>query len=226
MDGIRDGLLLMPLSLPLAIAYTIAAKLAGLADWQIVLWSAVVYAGSSQLACLSAMMTGSGLVELLIITFMTNARHGLVSISVAPYVGGVTRRAMPLLAFTLATTSLGQLPGRAAMGGSVHVYALATQICQYAQWVGFSLVGMWLGPKVPASWIPVLAFAVPLSFLGLVAPLIKESRVAGLLAAVVGAALGLGLTVFWPPQLCAIVGAVGGAVAGLLVPPGAGNGKR
>ena len=225
-DGIRDGLLMMPLSLPLAIAYTIAAKLAGLADWQIVLWSALVYAGSCQLACLSALMTGAGMVELVIITFMANARHGLIAIILSPYLRGVTRRAMPLMAFSLATTSLGLLPARAVMGGNVQIYGLATQLCQYAQWVLFALVGMWLGPQVPASWIPVLSFAVPLSFLGLVVPLIKESSMPGLVCAVVSAVLGLGLTPFWPPQFCAIAAALGGAMAALLIPVEGRHDKR
>ena len=73
---------------------------------------------------------------------------------------------------------------------------------------------------VPAAWTPVLGFAVPAAFLGLVAPLIRESRASGILAALVSAALALGLTVFWPPQICAIVGAFGGALAGILIPEG------
>ena len=215
--GIRDGMLFTPLYLPVAIAYAVAAKLAGLPGWEIVLWSAVIMAGSAQLACLSALTTGAGMMELLIIAFMANARHGLIAISVAPYLGPVTRRAMPLVAFTLATSSVGLLPAKAARGGDFQLYALSTQICQWAQWVLYTSFGIWLGPLVPASWTPVLGFAAPAAFLGLVAPLIRESRRSGFVAAVVAAALGLALTVFWPPQICAIVGALAGAVSGLLI---------
>lgn len=225
-EGIRDGLMFVPLNLPVAIAYSIAAKMAGLAEWEIVLWSAVIYAGSAQLACLSALTTGAGMVELLIITFMANARHGLFAIGVAPYLGGVTRWAMPLLAFTISTSSIGLLPAKAARGGNLQVYGLATQFCQWAQGVLFTFLGVWLGPLVPAAWTPVLGFAVPAAFLGLVAPLIRKSRRSGLLVAIVSVALGLGLTVFWPPQICAIVGALGGAVAGLLIPEGGDDDKR
>lgn len=225
-EGIRDGLLFMPLFLPLAISYAIAAKMVGLGEWEIVLWSAVIFAGSAQLAVLSALSTGAGLVELLIITFMANARHGLVAMGIAPYLGGVTRRALPLLGFTLATTSVGLLPAKAARGGDLQVYALSAQFCQWAQWVLFTLLGVWLDPLVPAAWIPVLGFAVPASFVGLVAPLIRESPRSGLAAALVSAALGLGLTVFWPPQVSTIAGAFGGAVAGLLIPERGGHDKR
>lgn len=225
-EGIRDGLLFMPLYLPVAIAYAIAAKIAGLAEWEIILWSAVIMAGSAQLACLSALTTGAGMVELLIITFMANARHGLIAIGVTPYLSGVTRRAMPLLAFTLATSSIGLLPAKAARGGNLQAYALSTQICQWVQWVLFTCFGVWLGPLMPVAWTTVLGFAVPAAFLGLVAPLIRESRSSGFLAAIVAAALGLGLTVFWPPQICAIVGTLAGAVAGLLIPEGGERDER
>lgn len=225
-EGIRDGLLFMPLYLPVAIAYSIAARMAGLAEWEIILWSAVIFAGSAQLACLSALTTGAGMVELLIITFMANARHGFIAMGIAPYLGGVTRWAMPLLGFTLSTSSIGLLPAKAARGENVQAYGLATQFCQWVQWVLFTFFGVWLGPLVPAAWTPVLGFAVPAAFLGMVAPLVRASRWSGFLVAIVSVALGLGLTVFWPPQICAIVGALAGAVAGLLIPEGGDCDKR
>lgn len=217
-EGLRDGLLFIPLYLPLAIPYAIAGQMAGLQHWEIVLWSALIYAGSAQLACLSAWSGGAGLVELLIITFMANARHGFIAIGVAPYLGDITRRARPVLGFTLATSSAGLLPAKAARGGDLQAYALSTQVCQWGQWVLFTLLGVWLAPRIPGAWAPVLGFAVPAAFLGLLVPLVRESATSGLMVALVSAAIGLGLTVFWPPQTCAIVGAVAGAAAGLLIP--------
>lgn len=225
-EGVRDGLLFIPLYLPLAIPYAIAGQMAGLRDWEIVLWSAVIYAGSAQLACLSALSAGAGLVELLIITFMANARHGFIAIGVSPYLGGVTRRARLLLGFTLATSSVGLLPAKASKGGDLQAYGLSAQFCQWAQWVLFTLVGVWLGPLIPAAWNPVIGFAVPAAFLGLLVPLVRESAGSGLTVALVSAALGLGLTLFWPPQICAIVGTLAGAAAGLLMPERGDRGKR
>lgn len=224
MEGIRDSLLLIPLYLPLAIPYAITGQMVGLKDWEIVLWSALIYAGSAQLACLSALAAGAGLMELLIITLMANARHGFISLGIAPYLQGVTCRALPLVGFTLATSSVGLLPAKVARGGNLQVYALSVQISQWAQWVLFTLLGVWLGPMVPTAWTPVLGFAVPAAFLGLVAPLVRENLGSGLTVALVAAALGLGLTVFWPPQVCAIAGALGGAAAGILLPERGGRG--
>ncbi len=220
-EGIRHGLLFIPLYLPVAIAYAIAAKIVGLAEWAIVLWSVVIFAGSAQLACLSALAAGAGIVELLVITFLANARHGLIALAVAPHLRGMSRWAVPMLGFTLATSSVGLLPAKALRGGNLQAYALATQVCQWVQWVMFTILGVWLGPLMPATWTTVLGFAVPAAFLGLAAPLIREARRSGIVAALIAASLGLGLTVFWSPQICAIVGTFAGAIVAVLIPEGA-----
>lgn len=224
LEGIRDGLLFVPLYLPVAIPYTIAAKALGIADWQTVLWSALLFSGSSQLACLSALGSGAGLLELLIITFMANARHGFIAMGLARYYATVKHSLLPVLAFTISAPSLGLLPAKAHRGGNLCVYGLATQVCQWAQWVIFAFVGVRLGPLLPASWGPVIGFAVPAAFVGLLGPLVREELRSGLILVLVAAALSLGLTVFWPPQICAIVGALGGSVAALLAPKREGNG--
>jgi predicted branched-subunit amino acid permease len=217
LDGAKDGLLFIPLYLPLALSYAVAAKAAGLDDWLIVLWSAATYAVSAQLACLSALSGGATLVQLLIITFMANARHGFVAMSLVPYLTKVRPTALPLIGFSLATSSIGLLPARLSRGGQLESYALSTQICQWGQWVIFTLGGLWLGPLLPTSWAPVIAFSVPAAFLGLLAPMVREDLAVGLVVAMASAGLGLVLTIFWPPQLCAIVGSVAGSAAGLVV---------
>jgi predicted branched-subunit amino acid permease len=217
LEGIRDGFLFTPLYLPIAIPYAIAAQAMGLADWQIVLWSALIFAGSAQLACLSALATGAGLVELLVITFMANARHSFVAMVIAPYYySRVPPRWLPVLAFTSSVGAMALLPRRKA--GSLFAYGLATQMCQWCIWVGGAALGVWIGPLIPSAWAPVIGFAAPAAFIGLLNPMVRENLASGLVVVTVAAALGLGLTVIWPPQICAIVGAIGGSLASLLVP--------
>jgi predicted branched-subunit amino acid permease len=216
LEGIRDGFLFTPLYLPIAIPYAIAAQSLGLADWQIVLWSALIFAGSAQLACLSALATGAGLVELLVITFMANARHSFVAMVIAPYYSRVPPRWLPVLAFTSSVGAMALLPRRKT--GSLFAYGLATQMCQWCIWVGGAALGIWIGPLIPATWAPVIGFAAPAAFIGLLNPMVRENLASGLVVVSVAAALGLGLTIIWPPQICAIVGAIGGSLASLLVP--------
>lgn len=224
-QGVKDGLLFMPLYLPIAIAYAMAGQSSGLTDWEIVIWAALAYAGSAQLACLSALTTGAGLIELLVITFMANARHGFVALSLVPYMQRISKRSLPLLAFTLATPSVGLLPARAKRTNNLQAYALSLQLCQWCQWVLFTIVGVSLGPLVPPAWGPVIAFAAPAAFLGLLASMLKDNVRRGLLVTLIAAVLAVGLAVFWPPQLCAIVAALGAALVALAVPERGTHGK-
>lgn len=217
-EGIRDGLRFFPFYLPLALTYAVTAKVAGIAPWEVVLWSAVAYAGTAQLACISAWSGGARLVELLLITFMANSRHTFIAISLAPYFGKMKRKVLPILALTVSTTSLALLPMKVSRGGDLQTYAVALQVCQWAQWVGFTVVGVLLGPIIPASWTPVIGFAAPAAFLALLIPLVRENLRSGLVVALIAAAAGVGLTVVWPPQVCAIVGALAGGVAALFLP--------
>jgi len=218
LEGVRDGLVFFPLYLPLATAYVISAQLAGLEGWTIVLWSALIYAGAAQLACLEGAGAGAGLGQLLVIAFMANARHGFVALGLSSYLRTTRAGSLPFLAFTMATPSLGLLPAKARRGGSVLAYGLAVQGVQWAQWVSFSAAAVWLGPMIPPSWRAVLAFAGPTAIIGVTAPMVRDDLRNGALVAGIGAVLGLGLTWVWPPQLSAIAAAIVGALATLLIP--------
>lgn len=214
----RDALVCVPIYIPLAVTFAVGAQVAGIPTWQIVLWSALLYAGSAQLACLGALGAGAGVVECAVITFMANVRHSFVAL----YLGQVFREArhgiLPVLGFTVSTLSLGLVPRRMKVGGDVALYTAAVQVSQWVQWIVFTAIGVVVGPLAPASWAPVLGFAVPAGFVGLLTPLMRENLRTSLVAAGVSVALALGLTVVLPPQVCAIVGAFVGALATLFVP--------
>ncbi|MBI2527468.1 MAG: AzlC family ABC transporter permease [Candidatus Rokubacteria bacterium] len=215
--GIRDGLLFLPLYLPFAISYAVTAKMMGVASWVIVVWSAAIYAGSAQLACLSAMASGAGLVELNVIALMANVRHGLVAMSIAPYLKGVRKRMLPAICFTVATSSPGLLWARARRGGPVERYALATQVCQWGQWVLFTIVGAELGALIPVFLVGAVLFAAPAAFLGMVMPMLRENLTRGLLVGLVAGVAAVSLPAVVSVQMAAITAALVGALASLLL---------
>lgn len=216
-EGIRDGLLFMPLYLPMALSYAVTAKAAGWATWVIVLWSATIYAGSAQLACLSAMAAGAGLLELTLIACMANVRHGLVAMSATPYLEGISRRVLPVLCFTIATPSPGLLWAKTARGGDVRAYALASQLCQWGEWVLFTLLGAVLGGLVPPSWSRVVSFAGLAAFVGLIMPMAREEPHTGLAVMLGSGAVTLGLSAAGASQAAAIVGAAVGAAVPIVL---------
>lgn len=217
LQGIKDGLVFSPLYLTLALPFAVMSKLIGISSFEAVLWSALLFAGSSQLACISAIMTGANFAELMLITFMANVRHGFVSLSVLPYIRGVGQKVLPALCFNISTTSAGALPAKAREGGSVKIYGLAFQFCQSSQWVLFTWMGTYLGPMVPPSWKRVINFSIPAAFLGLLAPMVRGNLKTGIVVVITAAFAGLWLPFFLPPHISAIIATVVAACAGLFI---------
>lgn len=216
-EGIRDGLLFIPLYLPIALAYAVLAEIAGLSSLKTVLWSAAVFAGMSQLASLNILMLGGGFFEVMITTLLVNLRHGFISLSLAPYSRGLSRKLLPIIGFTIATPSIGLIPARAEKKGSIKAYWLSTQICQYTQFVLFTLLGIWLGRMVPPDWKGVVSFAAPASYIGLTMPLLVSKPRAGLGVVLTASVTGLGLCFGMNPGLAVIIAATIGASVGLFI---------
>lgn len=61
--------------IPLGAAYALLATQIGLKEWQIVLMSFVVYAGSGQFLLVTLFSAGATLVEIFVATFLLNLRH-------------------------------------------------------------------------------------------------------------------------------------------------------
>lgn len=224
LNGIRDGLCFVPLYFSLAVPYAVLALSTGLGAFNTVLWSGLSFACSAQVACLKALGTHAGLIELLIITFMVNVRHGFVGMAISPFLGKSFRRwSLVLFCFSIATPSAGLIPLGAARAKSLTVYGLAVQLCQWLQWVLFSLLAVELGPLLPAAWEGIVNFAVPAAFLGLACSMIRERVAAGILVALAAAVAAVILCLLLPPQISLIVAALIGSGVGLMVRERRGN---
>lgn len=217
LDGIWDGLLFVPLYLPLAVPYALLAGALHLSALSTVLWSALSFACSAQLACLTALAASAGLPEILIITFMANIRHGFVGMAITPYLQGLSKSVLPLFCFTICSTSAGLIPLRAKEQGAVKFYGFATQICQWLQWVLFTLAAVCLGRLIPTSWERVLGFAVPAAFLGLICSMVQKRRRSGVLVALVAAILSIAFSFLMSQQISLIGASIAASAGGLLV---------
>lgn len=90
-----------------------------------------------------------------------------------------------------------------------HYYA-GTAITMWFGWNLSVLAGMYLGAGIPEDWS--LGFAIPLSFLALLIPSIRNRATLG--AALTGGLLAV-LAVDLPYNLGLLAGALGGIIAGL-----------
>jgi 4-azaleucine resistance transporter AzlC len=216
--GIRDALLIVLGYIPFGLAAGAAMAQTGVSPVLSILSSPIIFAGASQLVAIQLLGSGAGVALVVFSVLVVNARHLLYSASMEPHLADWSRAQRLGAAFLLSDPVYalaisrferdgGPEPKRVQLG-----YFFAAGITCFFGWSLLVVLGVLLGGFIP-DWVP-LELAIPLTFLLLVMPLIKDR--AGLVAACVGGFvallaspldLGLGL----------MVGAVAGLVAGGLV---------
>jgi 4-azaleucine resistance transporter AzlC len=212
-EGARD---IVPMVLavgPFGAVAGLAAVASGLQFSEAVALSALVNAGSSQLAALQLLSQGAPVLVILATTLIVNLRFLMYSMAIAPYLEGVPKRWRLAMSHVLVDQTFAfatrRYTERPASGQRV-AYFLGLGLPLLTSWLAGNVVGAALGAQVPAGWS--LDFAIPLTFLALLMPAVKD-RPAALAALVAGAfaLLGLGL----PYNLGLIVAALAGIAAGL-----------
>lgn len=191
--------------------YGALARNAGLAALPAQLMSCIVFAGSSQFV--AAKLIGEaapGLVVVLTIA-VVNLRHMLYSASVAEYVRDLPLRWKVLLSYLLtdecyAATIVHYETAGAAPDG--HWFFLGAGLALWLTWQVSTALGVFLGAAIPASWR--LEFALPLTFIAMVTPTLKDVPV----VAAALAAGGVSLLAFGLPYKLGLIAA---AFAGIAV---------
>ncbi|MGO0062186.1 AzlC family ABC transporter permease [Brevibacillus fluminis] len=140
----------------------------GLLAWQSVAMSLVVFAGSAQFTALSMLGEHTGLVAIIIATFLLNSRHLLMGLSMSPYYKSYPTKHVNMLAFLFIDESYAITLNRFRTHPSNMMYVYGTSLALYATWVG----GTWLG-TVAGKWLPDpaslgLGFSFSAMFLALV----------------------------------------------------------
>lgn len=198
---------------PFGIIYGVVALQSGIPPLAAVLMSSIVFAGSAQF--MLAQLVGAGAPGLLIVgaVGLVNLRHVLYSASVAPMLGGLPRRWKILLAYLLTdeayAAAIPHLMSGTARG---HWILFGAGFALWAGWQAATLIGVAMGAYLPTDLS--LDFALPLTFIAIVVPLLTDGR--RVAVAVVAAALAV-LLEAWPYKLGLFFAALGAlAMAGIL----------
>jgi len=215
--GVRALLPLLLGVAPFGLIYGIVALQAGMPPLAAVLMSSIVFAGSAQF--LLAQLIGSGAPALLMIgaVAVLNLRHALYSASVAPLLGHLSRPWKVLLAYLLTdeayAAAIAHLmdPAHRAVR---HWILLGSGLALWSGWQLSCLAGVLLGQSLPPD-LP-LDFALPLTFIAIVVPLIDgRARLAAALVAGAVAVVAAAL----PYKLGLFAAALAGLTAGVLLLP-------
>lgn len=206
---------------PFGLIYGVLATSTGLSPAPAQGMSLIVFAGAAQVIALG-LLDGAPAAIVLLTTFFINLRHALYSASLAPHLRPLRSAWKWGLAFLITDEAyaLGISRYRAAaaeQGTSrgrthAHWYVLGAGLVIYVVWQISTAVGIVLGTQVPAAW--GLDFTLPLTFIGLLAPVLtNRGAIAAALAAGVVAVAAAGL----PLRLGLVVAALAGVAAGLVL---------
>ena len=213
--GVRSILPLLLAVFPFGMIYGALALKAGMQPAAAQAMSAIVFGGSSQFVAAQLIETAVPGIIIVLTIAVVNLRHALYSASVAPYIQHLSARWKALLAYLLTdecyvvTITHYQKEGGA---GNQHWFYLGTGLSLWTCWQVSTGVGVFLGAVIPDSWS--LVFALPLTFIALVFPSLKDkASIAAALAGGITAILAYSL----PYKMGIIVAALVGIAAGLLV---------
>jgi predicted branched-subunit amino acid permease len=212
-EGVRRGLPYATAGGLLATSFGVLARDAGMPWWGAVLMSAVVFAGSAQIAALTILNAGGGLGSALGAATLMNSRFLPIGIAFAPSLGGgpVQRAAEGQ---TVVDASLAIARDEEEEAGYDRGLLLGSSAAQYCTWVGGTAVGAIAGSVIGDPEKLGLDALYPAFFLALMIAELRSGRAKGV--AMAGALIALALVPFAPPgvpvlaaSLATLIGLVG-----------------
>ena len=198
--------------------YGLSAREAGFSPIEAIAMSLIVFGGASQFAAVGYVASGLAWPAIVLLTGLLNARHLLYSAALAPYLRSVpfVRRAVAAHlvtdeAFALSVAHFRRL-GRTDEWG----YWIAAIVATLIPWNIATAAGVFLGGQIPDPAQFGVDVIFPAAMIGLSVGLITGRR--ELVAAIVGAGVGVIVALMMSPAIGIISGGLVGPVAGLLVP--------
>lgn len=224
--GVRDTFPLVVGAAPFGIIYGALAVTSGLSPAGTQAMSAFVFAGSAQFIATGLIASEVSQTVIILTTLVVNLRHALYGATLGPSMRNLPHRWLIPLGFWLTDESFLVTAGRyRKMDSSAfkHWYFLGSAVFMYSNWQLCTFIGLQAGQAIPdpASW--GLDFAMVVTFIGMLVPLVEARPV---LVSVVVAGLTAVLAHGLPNQLGLILAAGMGIVAGVLADRTLGEGPE
>jgi len=194
-----------------------AAASAGFSPGQSFALSWMVFAGSSQIVATQLFAAGAPAWVIVLTGWVVNLRFMMYSATLAQQFRGESRRARWLAGYLLTDQAFAVALVRALDGRrDIPWFFLGIAATLWLFWQIASLGGIYLGALVPADWS--MDFVVALTFIGVLAPLLRDRAMAAaaasggltsvflvlplklnlMAAALIGAAIGIAMEKLWP----------------------------
>jgi 4-azaleucine resistance transporter AzlC len=215
--GLRDTLPFMFGSIPFGLLFGTLATGAGLSPLATMAMSLFVFSGSAQFIAVVLLGAGSGIWVVWFATFVLNLRHLLYAATLVDHVRHLSQAwRFPLAAFlTDETFAVMERRYRTEGGGSnAHWYYLASCFGMYLNWQTWTFLGITIGQNYPEVQDWGLEFAMVVTFIGIVVPLLTALPY---LAAALTAGLVAVVANPLPYKLGLMLAALAGIVVGVVL---------
>jgi 4-azaleucine resistance transporter AzlC len=219
--GVRAEIPLLIGVFPFGMIYGALALNAGLSTAEAQMMSSIVFAGSAQFITAQLVHEATpGLVIVLTIAVL-NLRHMLYSASLAPYLASLPTRWKVLLSYLLTDEAYAPTILYYEKNGITpyaHWFLFGAGCSLWVTWQVSTALGIFLGTAIPESWS--LDFALPLTFIAMVVPVLKnQPAIAAALSAGVVALVAFSLPFKLGLVLAALIGILVGTILEGRKPP-------
>ena len=162
---------------PFALLFGVVATEAGLNVVEAMLFSVSVFAGASQFAALQTMQENAPVLVVLATALAVNLRMVMYSVTLAPHFGTLPLRSRALMAYFLVdqsfATTVAEIDRTPAMTAEEKRAVFFGAVVAVAPlWFLASLAGAMIGRAIPPEY--ALDFALPITFLAMVAPMLRS----------------------------------------------------
>jgi 4-azaleucine resistance transporter AzlC len=182
--GFKDALPVMAGYFPIAMAYGILAKSAGISMTDGVMFSVFLYAGAAQF--MTASMLGAGIsgISIILAVFFMNFRHFIMSASVRARLTKTDRKYYPIIGFFLTDESYSVVSLKKDIDDAG--YLITLELSAYAAWVAGTAAGYLFGMFIPAIITDSMGIALYALFVALLIPAGKQAKSALVVALIAG----------------------------------------
>ncbi|MEK3948138.1 AzlC family ABC transporter permease [Paenibacillus sp. FSL H7-0703] len=209
LHGVKDCIPTLLGYVCIGFAAGIVGASSGVSTMEIAFMSALVYAGASQFIMCSMLAAASPPSVIILTTFIVNARHLLLSASLAPYFSKYSLWKNIGIGALLTDESFGVASDKLAKGGQVSDrWMNGLNITAYLAWIASCVAGGVLGNWISRPETFGLDFALPAMFLALLISQLQSVQTSKLkhrLLLVLCMAVLMYLLSWWVPSHIAVI---------------------
>ena len=177
LDGLKAAIPIALGYLPIAVAFGLLAKSAGIPNYVAMMMSLTIFAGASQFVGVTMMASGVSPWEIVFTTLIINLRHLLMAASISRRIELGHAKWLPLLAFGITDETFSVASFRSEPRISQR-FALALNFLSFGAWNVGTWVGLFAAKGLPEIIKNGMGIALYAMFIGLLVPNLKKSKAA------------------------------------------------